>query len=79
MIRMREGGIKRVARTTIDIDEVLLEQAMVATGARTKTEVVDLALSELIRSRERELLLRELGSFDLNLDLEQLRRLRQGE
>lgn len=68
-----------MARTTIDIDEKLLEQAMRATGARSKTEVIDLALNELIRNRERELLIRELGSFDLDLDPTQLRRLRQAD
>jgi Arc/MetJ family transcription regulator len=69
----------RMTRTTIDIDEQLLEHAMRVTGARTKTEVVDLALHELIRTRERTALLRELGSFDLDLDLERLRQLRGAE
>jgi len=68
-----------MARTTIDIDEKLLERAMQATGARTKTEAVDLALNELIRNHAREMLWRELGSFDLDVDLAELRRLRQGE
>ena len=68
-----------MARTTIDIDEKLLEHAMRVIGAKTKTEVIDLALNELIRNREREHLLRELGTFDLDLDLAELRRLRQAE
>lgn len=68
-----------MARTTLDIDEVLLERAMEASGTKTKTEVVELALRELIRQRQRELLRKELGTFDLDLDLEELRRLRWAE
>ncbi len=66
-----------MGRTTLDIDESLLAAAMRLAGARTKTEVIELALRELVRQRERELLRRELGSFDLDLDLQALRRLRQ--
>lgn len=68
-----------MARTTLDIDEVLLERAMEASGTKTKTEAVELALRELIQQRQRELLRKELGTFDLDLDLEELRRLRWAE
>jgi Arc/MetJ family transcription regulator len=68
-----------MSRTTIDIDANLLDQAMRATGAKSKTEVVDLALAELIRNRERRQLLADLGTFDLGLDLDDLRRLRQAQ
>ncbi len=66
-----------MGRTTLEIDDALIETAMALSGAKTKTEAVDLALRELIRSRERGLLRRELGSFDLDLDQEELRRLRR--
>ncbi len=66
-----------MGRTTLEIDDALLETAMTVSGAKTKTEAIDLALREFIRSRERGLLRRELGSFDLDLDLEELRRLRR--
>lgn len=65
-----------MSRTTLEIDENLVAAAMRLSGARTKTEVIDLALRELIRQRERELLRQELGTFDLQLDLDELRRLR---
>lgn len=34
-------------RTTIDIDDALLREAMAATGARTKKEAVELGLRKL--------------------------------
>lgn len=63
-----------MSRTTLDIDETLLRQAMEASGAKTKTEAVELALRELVRQRQLKLLRQELGTFDLDLDLEKLRR-----
>ncbi len=63
-----------MARTTLDIDEELLKKAMEASGARTKTEAVEFALRELVRQRQLKLLREELGTFDLDLDLEKLRR-----
>ncbi|MDO8673284.1 MAG: type II toxin-antitoxin system VapB family antitoxin [Dehalococcoidia bacterium] len=72
-------GEYAVGRTTLEIDEALLDDAMELSGAKTKTEAIDLALHELIRSRERGLLRRELGTFDLDLGPEELRRLRQAE
>ena len=41
-------------RTTIDIDDDLLEKAMRATGAKTKREVVELGLATLVRLKEQE-------------------------
>lgn len=66
-----------MSRTTLEIDNELLEAAMRLSGAKTKTEAIELALRELIRRKERELLRKELGSFELDLDLEQLRFLRR--
>jgi Arc/MetJ family transcription regulator len=37
-----------MARTNIELDEVLVEQAMRLTGATTKRQVVDLALRRLV-------------------------------
>ena len=45
------GGL----RTNIVLDEALVEEAMEITGARTKKEVVHLALQELVRSRKKNL------------------------
>jgi Arc/MetJ family transcription regulator len=37
-----------MGRTNIEIDDVLVEKAMRLTGARTKREVVNIALSRLV-------------------------------
>jgi Arc/MetJ family transcription regulator len=37
-----------MGRTNIEIDDVLVEKAMRLTGARTKREVVDMALRRLV-------------------------------
>jgi len=66
-----------MSRTTLEIDDAVLKEALRLSGAKTKTEVIDLALRELVRQRQRQLLQRELGTFDLDLDLEELRRLRR--
>jgi Arc/MetJ family transcription regulator len=66
-----------MSRTTLHIDPKLLEEAMQLSGAKSKTDVINMALDEFVRRRERELLLQQLGSFELNLDPEELRRLRR--
>lgn len=38
-----------MGRTNIEIDDLLVEKAMRLTGARTKREVVDMALRRLIQ------------------------------
>jgi Arc/MetJ family transcription regulator len=42
------GGLVAMGRTNIEIDDGLIEKAMRLTGARTKREVVDLALHRLV-------------------------------
>ena len=50
-------------RTTIDLDEKLLNAAIKLTGARTKSEVVHIALQELVRSRTKKQLLDLAGKI----------------
>lgn len=66
-----------MGRTTLEVDNALIETAMELSGQKTKTQTIELALRELIRHREREYLRRDLGTFELDLDAEELRRLRQ--
>ncbi|MDD5095502.1 MAG: type II toxin-antitoxin system VapB family antitoxin [Dehalococcoidia bacterium] len=63
-------------KTTIDINDALLDQAMKVTGARTKREAVEAGLKELVRKNSLTALRQELGTFDLDLSLEELGRLR---
>jgi Arc/MetJ family transcription regulator len=60
-------------RTTLDLPEDLLADAMKATHAGTKTAVIVLALQELIRKTKIVDLKRYRGKIDLEIDLGKLR------
>jgi Arc/MetJ family transcription regulator len=55
-------------RTNIDLDDSLLEEAFRVTNVRTKKELVNLALKELIRSRKKLNLLDLSGKIELRED-----------
>lgn len=64
-------------KTTVEIDERLLEDAVTLSGAKSKKMAIELGLRELIRSIQRGRLKKELGTYDLDLteaDLERMRR-----
>ena len=48
-------------RTTIVLDDALLAEALALTGARTTSEVVQLALEELVRARRKKRNLADLA------------------
>lgn len=52
-------------RTNIVVDDVLVKEAALLTGARTKRELIDLALRELIRSRRKLNLIDLAGKIQL--------------
>jgi Arc/MetJ family transcription regulator len=64
-------------RTTLNIDQKLLEEVKVLSGAKTKTEAVQLALQEFIALKKRQKLfnwMQNQKNFDLTLeDLEKMR------
>lgn len=66
-------------RTTVDINEELLIEAMRLAGARSKKEVIHLSLQELIRQKRIERLLKKLGKFPLDLTPQELEKLREDE
>jgi Arc/MetJ family transcription regulator len=66
-------------RTTVFIDENLLEEAIKLTGAKTRRQVITAGLRELVRVHHRKALARELGTFDLDLTLEDLKELRDAD
>ena len=66
-------------KTTVLIDEQLLTDAMEAIGARTKKEAIRAGLEALVKHHQRESLQKELGTFDIDLNLEELERLRNAE
>lgn len=65
-------------RTNVVLDDELVEEAFDLTGARTKRELIRLALQELIRSRRKKNLLDLAGTidFDADYDHKALRELR---
>jgi Arc/MetJ family transcription regulator len=65
-----------MGKTTVFVDEVLIELALKASKLKTKKEVIEAGLKELVRKKNRELLRQELGSFDIDLSLSELKRRR---
>jgi Arc/MetJ family transcription regulator len=66
-------------KTTVEIDEKLLSQAMKISGAKTKKTVIEISLKELIKTMNRNQLKKELGTFDIDLSLEDLEKMRKDE
>ena len=60
-------------RTTLDLPEKLVSDAMKITHTATKTGVIVLALEELIRKSRISGLKKYKGKFDLEIDLAELR------
>ena len=63
-----------MARTNIDLDDALVSEGLKVTGLRTKRELVDLALRELVRRKEQAEILELEGRFEWHGDLEELRK-----
>ena len=55
-------------RTTIDVDEKLLEKVEEMTGEKSPSKAVNKAMEEFIRLRRVKKLLSSLGTWDLDLD-----------
>jgi Arc/MetJ family transcription regulator len=66
-------------RTTIDINDDLIQEAMRLAGAKSKKEVIHLSLRELIRHKRIERLIKKLGNVPLDLTPEDLEKLREDE
>ncbi len=60
-------------RTTLDLPEELLREAMSVSHIKTKTKVITLALQELIRKSELSELKKFKGKIDLDIDLDVIR------
>lgn len=64
-------------RSTIDIDERVLAEAMKVANVRTKRELIDLSLKELVRQKRRERLQAKLGKLSLDLSASKLEKARR--
>lgn len=60
-------------RTTLDLPEDILDEAMKATGIKTKTKVITAALEGLIRKSKISELKEYKGKVDLKIDLNAVR------
>ncbi len=60
-------------RTTLDLPENLLNEAMKITHTGTKTGVIIKALEELVRKSKISDIKKYKGKFDLDIDLDELR------
>ncbi len=66
-------------RSTIDIDDELLEEAKRLTSIKTKKELINLSLMELIRKKRIEHLLSLYGSSPVDLTLKDIEKFREDE
>jgi Arc/MetJ family transcription regulator len=60
-------------RTTLDLNENLLEEAMRISGEKTKTSIIHKALTDYINKSNARGILAYGGKMDLNIDLDKLR------
>ncbi len=65
--------IIHIMRTNIEIDDKLMKDTLKATGLKTKREVVDFALREVLRLKKQAELKKLRGKFHWEGDLEQMR------
>jgi len=68
-----------MGKTTVFIDDMLLENAIKVTKAKSKKEAIEKGLKELVHKKNIEALRSELGTYDLDLTLEKLDKLRKGQ
>ena len=66
-------------RTTIDLDDDLVKEAMDLLGVKTKRAAIQRSLQEIIRRERRKRLKGKFGRLDLQLTLNDLDRMRQDE
>jgi len=66
-------------RATIDINEELIEEAKKLTMVKTKKELINLSLKELIRKKRIEHLIGLYGTAPVDLTLKDLEKFRKDE
>ena len=60
-------------KTSLDLPDELIKEAMQLTDVKTKTKVIVLALQELIKKNKVTDLKSYKGAFDLDIDIDTLR------
>lgn len=64
---------EHIMRTTLDLPEKLLDEAMALTHIKTKTDLIKIALQNLIQKEKIKDLKNYFGKVDLGIDLDILR------
>jgi len=62
-----------MSRTNIDIDDKLVKEGLKITHLKTKKELVDFALQELIKREKRKRIMELKGKLQFDIDLQQMR------
>ena len=62
-----------MTRTNVVLNEVLVDKAKTLTGLKTTRDVVDYALSELVRHKRQKVILKFKGRVHWEGDLSQMR------
>ncbi len=63
-----------MSRTNINLDDSLVSKGLKITGLRTKRELVDLALRELVRKEDQKSILTLEGKFSWDGNLDEIRK-----
>lgn len=63
-------------KTTVVLDDQLLKDAIEAIHAKSKKEAIEAGLRELVMKKNRKALISELGTYDLDIKLEDLEEMR---
>ncbi|MCG2813123.1 MAG: type II toxin-antitoxin system VapB family antitoxin [Thermodesulfovibrionales bacterium] len=66
-------------RATIDIDDKLMDEAKRLTNIKTKKELVNLSLREIIRRKRLEHLIRLFGTSPIDISLKDVEEFRRDE
>lgn len=64
-------------RMSVTLDKKLLEEAQSILCKKTKREVIEEALRELVRKKRREEAIEHAGKIDMDIDLEELMKMRE--
>lgn len=64
-------------RMSVTLDKRLLEEAQSILCKKTKREVIEEALRELVRKKRREEAIEHAGKIDMDIDLEELMKMRE--
>jgi Arc/MetJ family transcription regulator len=63
-------------RTTIDVDDKLIEEAAKLSGAKTKKDAIAIALAAYVHMKKREELRAMIGQYDHGMTLKELQKIR---